>query len=385
MKTVVVIGAGPAGLAAALAAAGRGSSVTVLEAGAVGEVLRRSGPTRFFTPLAMNLPPGFPAELRRALPPGDSLLTGAEIVEKVLAPLARSASLAGRVLERHRVVAVGRAGLKKNDLPGHPLRAERPFRLLAETPGGERYFEADVVLDASGVAGQPNFVGPGGLPARGERSANRRIVRSLGALEDELTNGSAGRFLVVGHGHSAANAILRLDALARSRGDLEVTWAVRSRNRRPCEEVACDPLPERQRVASAANDLAQSPPSYLEVERQTFVECLEMAGAGVRAVLSEGRGGEYDRLCAFTGYRPDLSFLDGLQLEISPVTGGPARLARVFASVTDCLAVPRVAPGDLASGEPGFSMIGAKSYGRSRSFLLAAGFAQMETILDSMA
>jgi pyridine nucleotide-disulfide oxidoreductase len=384
LKSLLVIGAGPAGLAAGLAASRRGCDVTILEACEVGHALRGWGKTRMFTPLEMNLPPDFPEELSRGLPPRDALLTGPEFVEGVLVPLAGSASLAGRVLEGHRAVAVGRTGLTKEDFPGHPLRAERRFRLLAETPEGERSFEADCVLDASGVTGQPNFLGPGGLPARGERGAGSRIVRSLGALEREMGEESRKRFLLVGHGHSAANAILRLDGLARQRGGVRITWAVRSRNRRPCEEVAGDPLPERLRVASAANDLAADPPAHLAVERAVSVESLEAANGGVRVLFSGGRGGDYDVVCGFTGYKPDVSFLDELQLEISPVTGGPARLARVFANITDCLSVPRVAPGDLASGEPGFAMIGAKSYGRARTFLLATGYAQTAVILESM-
>jgi hypothetical protein len=76
--------------------------------------------------------------------------------------------------------------------------------------------------------------------------------------------------------------------------------------------------------------------------------------------------------------------LSELAVEIAPATEGAARLARALAGVTDCLAVPRVGPQDLASGEPGFHMIGARSYGRSRTFLMRAGLAHIETILESL-
>ncbi len=148
------------------------------------------------------------------------------------------------------------------DFAGHPLRSERPFRVLAETPAGERSFEADLVLDASGVTGQPCWMGEGGLPARGERDLAGRIVRDLGSLDRRLARLAGRHVLLVGHGHSAATALLRLTEVCRENRTTRVTWAVRAANRRPCAEVAEDPLPERQRVASLANDLAQSPPAF---------------------------------------------------------------------------------------------------------------------------
>ncbi len=72
-----------------------------------------------------------------------------------------------------------------------------------------------------------------------------------------------------------------------------------------------------------------------------------------------------------------------LSLEISPVSEGAGGIARALCSVTDCLSVPRLSPRDLASGEPGFALAGAKSYGRMRSFLLQNGHAQAEALLDS--
>jgi hypothetical protein len=53
--------------------------------------------------------------------------------------------------------------------------------------------------------------------------------------------------------------------------------------------------------------------------------------------------------------------------------------------VTDCLSTPRVRAADLDSGEPGFHLVGAKSYGRLPTFLLRNGIEQLETILDRLA
>jgi thioredoxin reductase len=374
---LAVIGAGPIGLAAALGAARRGLEAVVFEATGVGAALRRWGPTRFFSPVGMNLPPGARAVLGAALPPDDEILTGPDFVDRVLEPLAARLD----VRAGHRVIAVGRAGLTRGDYAGHPLRAERPFRLVVEADGREQVFEADRVLDASGTYLQPVALGTGGLPAPGERALGERALRDLGTL-DARRWGLAGRaVLLVGHGHSAANALAVLEAVAREAPETRVTWATRAPNLRPCVEVASDPLPERQRVVAAANALAARPPAWLRVERRAQVEAID----GTTVALSGGRKVQADAIVALTGYRPDLSFLSELPLEIAPATEGAARVYRALANVTDCLSVPALAPADLASGEPGFALAGAKSYGRARTFLLATGYAQLETLLDQLA
>ena len=55
--------------------------------------------------------------------------------------------------------------IRRDDLPGHPLRADRPFRLLVSTPDGDRVFQAGRVLDASGVFDRPCGAGCGGQPS----------------------------------------------------------------------------------------------------------------------------------------------------------------------------------------------------------------------------
>ena len=381
MKRVAVVGAGPVGLVAAAQARMRGLEVTVLERGRVGAAVRRWGRTRFFTPFEMNLPPDVRDLLGGRAPVPGALLSGAEMVEDVLEPLAAHPLLDGRIREAHRVVAIGRAGLTRGDLARHPLRAERPFRIVVETPQGEGQLEADAVFDASGV-GAPAHFGPGGLPAKGEREHGAAVLRHLGDLEEALPRLAGRRVLLVGHGHSAATAILRLAETAALDRDTRVTWAVRAANRRPCAEVASDPLPERQRTAAAANDLASSPPAWLRVERRTAVEEIARDGDAFAVALAGGAAVRADAVAAFTGYRPDASYLTELAIETGAATEGAARLERALAKVTDCLTVPAVAPEDLETGESGFFFAGARSYGRSRAFLLRTGFAHLETMLD---
>jgi hypothetical protein len=255
--------------------------------------------------------------------------------------------------------------------------------VLVDTPDGEKWFESDVVLDASGTYGRPTALGPGGLPARGERALADRIVRDLGALHDRRAELAGRRVLVVGHGHSAAHAILGFESIHAEAPGTRVIWVTRVGNSRPCTDVAADPLPERHRVVARANALALQPPPWLRVERRAVVEALEVDGdSAIRVSLSGGRSLVCDEVVSLTGYRPDLGILSELSVQISPVTEGSARLAEALACVTDCLSVPKVSDDDLRSGEPGFHLVGAKSYGRSRSFLLQTGFSQIDALLS---
>jgi hypothetical protein len=149
--------------------------------------------------------------------------------------------------------------------------------------------------------------------------------------------------------------------------------------------AACDPLAERHRTVATANDLADSPPPWLSIERRVNVEEIGRDGEEWVVALT-GRGPiRVDAVAAFTGYRPDSSFLAELPLETGPGTEGTARLERALSRVTDCLTVPDVRPADFETGEPGFFFAGARSYGRSRNFLLRTGFAHLSAMLDSVA
>ncbi len=350
-RRLIVIGAGPIGLAAALGARDRGFGVTVLERDEVGASLRSWGATRLFTPLRMNFP-GLDS---------DALLTGPEFAERVLVPVAARLD----VRTHTRVVSVSRRGLTRTDYAGHPLRAERPFRILTDD---DEVFEADVVLDATGSTAAP-------LPFAARGEARIGAIRTLGALHARADELRDRRVLLVGHGHSAANAIaVLLDAGA------EVTWAVRTPKSRPCEEIANDPLPERRRVVALANELA----AQVRCERRAMVESVARVNGHMEVALTGDRRVAVDAVVALTGYRPASDYASELALETSPISEGGARLYRAVSKITDCLCVPRVAKEDFATGEPNYFFVGARAYGRSRTFLLHTGLQQLQAILDSL-
>jgi thioredoxin reductase len=369
VRRVLIIGAGPMGIAAAIGAHDRGHGVTVLERSETGASLRSWGATRFFSPLHMNVSPRMRELLGDAMPDPDALITGPEYVDQILKPLAEQLD----VRTRHNVLAIGRRGLTRGDYAGHPLRAERPFRVVCDN---DEIFEAEIVLDASGGLVVPRAIGAGGLPAPGESRLN--AIRTLGELMSRDLRGK--RVLVVGDGHSAANAIGFLERI----DGVQVTWATRTPNLRPCEEVPNDPLPERQTVVARANALAAAPPPFLKIERRAMIESVAQNNGHLAVTLSGGRTVDTDCIAAFTGYKPDGAFLSELAVEVSPVTEGGARLYRAISNITDCLTVPKVAPRDLESGEENFYFVGSRAYGRSRSFLLQTGLAQLEVLLDAL-
>ena len=85
-------------------------------------------------------------------------------------------------------VGVARSGLLKGAMAGRP---GTPFRVLVasyresteeeEEEEEEEVLVADAVVDATGTFGARNWLGRGGLPARGERRLSAAgIIRSSG-------------------------------------------------------------------------------------------------------------------------------------------------------------------------------------------------------------
>ena len=66
-----------------------------------------------------------------------------------------------------------------------------------------------------------------------------------------------------------------------------------------------------------------------------------------------------DRVVVLTGFRPDLSFLSEMRLELDPVLQAPVRLApEIDPNVHSCGSVPPHGAAELAHPEPGLTWWG---------------------------
>lgn len=388
-KRAVIIGAGPMGFETALRALDRGFEVTMFEAGRIGENICQWQHVRFFSPFGMNISPRVrQALMGKTLPADDAILTGGELVEAILQPLSRLPEFEGKIHCGHRVVSIARAGLGKMGLPNHPLRTERAFRILTEDAAGlEKIFEADVVFDASGVYGQPNWAGSSGMPAIGERRLGNRIVRQLLDFDgSELQRYAGKKVLLIGHGHSAAHAAVAINQILKRDPLTQINWAVRTDRTKPIAEIPDDPLPERAKIAGAANAIAQNPPANFRVLRRCSLESLhETNKLQVKLKVSRNIDEiEVDEIIALTGFRPNLGILRELTAEFSGVSEGVSGLYRALTNITDCLAKIDIKPQALQTGEPNFFVVGIKSYGRNSGFLLRSGIDQIEAIFSML-
>ena len=385
MKRVAIIGAGPVGLEAAVAALTRGYEVQLFERGAVADAVRQWGHVRMFSPFGMNSTErsrGCVTQSGRALRPSDALLTGAEFRDHYLVPLARTLG-AGILHEQTSVIAIARAGALKTDHIGERSRASTPFRLLLRRGEHEWIATADVVLDCSGTYGQPNGLGDGGIPAPGERACAARIFYGIPNLNGERARFAGARVLVVGAGHSGATVIRDLAQLDDA--PREIHWLLRRDRASAAAEIADDPLPERARLTSAANRLINDARAALH--RGGSVEQIAQRDGQLDVTIALGRETRtlsVDQIIVATGFRPDMTLARELQVQTCWATEGtyPLAASMLGEAGADCLKAGAFGADMLTHPEPNYFTLGMKSYGRSPNFLLRAGYEQVETVLD---
>ncbi|MET9829469.1 FAD-dependent oxidoreductase [Streptomyces sp. NPDC006385] len=385
---VVVIGAGPVGLAAAAHLVERGIEPLVLESGpSAGTAVREWAHVRLFSPWAEVTAPAAEKLLAPTgwvRPDGAAYPTGGDWAEQYLQPLADV--LGDKVRYGATVTGVARAGRDRIVDAG---RDEQPFTVHVETTDGrEERITARAVIDASGTWSTPSPLGANGLPALSEKTAADHISYRVPDLKDAAVRAryAGKRTAVVGSGDSAFTAMASLADLAKEADGTHAVWILRrgiGANTYGGGEA--DQLPARGALGLRAKAAVED--GYASAVTGFRTAAVERNGDQLVLVAEDGRRlEEVDEVIVLTGFRPDLSFLSELRLGLDERLQAPTALAPLIdPNVHSCGTVYPHGVGELSHPEKDVYLVGMKSYGRAPTFLAMTGYEQTRSIAAALA
>jgi thioredoxin reductase len=153
--------------------------------------------------------------------------SGSDLYQAYLRPLADTPEMR-LVIETNAIVkAISRERMSKVITRG---REKAPFLLVVQN-GWTRIDRASAVIDASGTWQNQNPLGASGFQAIGEATASGFIAYGIpDVLGADRATYAGKRVLVIGGGHSAANALLDLAQLADADRRIQLIWAIRGTN-----------------------------------------------------------------------------------------------------------------------------------------------------------
>ena len=392
---VIIIGAGPIGLAAAANAVERDLDFVVLEAGRdAGAAISEWAHVRLFSAWRELIDPA----ARRLLeatgtwtaPEADAYPTGGEWRAAYLQPLADAlaASSGGSLRYGARVTGVSRAG---RDLLVDSGREDNPFAVHIETAAGRERLLAGAVVDASGTWTQPNPLGADGYPALGERENGDRITYGIPHLTDpRVAARYAGKHVARRReGCLGPRCSRRPRRSRRTAGPAppRVSWLLR----RPTVGDAFgggdnDQLEERGRLGQRAKAAAASGPVTHVTQFRTESVAAQPDGRLTLVSVDGRQVSDVDEVIVVTGFRPDFGFLSEVRLDLDPALGSSRNLAdQIHPDHHSCGDVAPHGYRELAQPEQGLFLVGMKSYGRAPSFLAMTGFEQVRSVVAALA
>ncbi|MBJ7967621.1 FAD-dependent oxidoreductase [Bacillus cereus] len=384
---IAIIGGGPVGLAAAAHLAKHGESFILLEAGEkIGSNILTWGHVRLFSPWQYNIDKaalslleeiGWESSDIEALP------TGKEIVEQYLQPIANLPKIKPFIHLNTKVLSIGR---KDTDKMKTANREKMPFMIYTEKEGVIQVYEARAVLDASGTWGNPNPANSNGIWLKEEQSLKKHIFYGIpDILGKEQKRYANKRVAVVGSGHSAINALLELAKLKESNPKTEIVWIMRKQR---AEEAyggeKKDALEARGALGSKIHQLVDE--GQVEVITPYKIQYVVGTKKGMDIVghqeEQEIKINDVHEMIVNTGNRPNLSMISEIRTSIDSATESVGALAPLIdPNLHSCGTVRPHGEKELRQPEKDFYIVGAKSYGRAPTFLMATGYEQVRSIV----
>ncbi|GAA3374240.1 FAD-dependent oxidoreductase [Streptomyces racemochromogenes] len=388
---VVVIGAGPVGLAAAAHLVDRGLEPLVLEAGQVaGAAVREWAHVRLFSRWAEVVDPAAEKLLAPTgwtKPAADSYPSGGDWADLYLQPLADV--LGEQVRYEATVTGVSRTG---RDRVVDADREAQPFVVHVQSADGrEQRVLARAVIDASGTWSTPGPAGGSGLAALGEKAASDRITYRIPDLKNSAVRAryAGKRIAVIGSGASAFTALAYLADLAKSEDGqgTHTTWILRRGiSGSTFGGGEADQLPARGALGLAAKAAVDD--GYADAVTGFRTDTIEKNDEGRVVLVGEDgrRLDPMDEVIVLTGLRPDLTFLNELRLGLDERLQAPTGLAPLIdPNQHSCGTVYPHGVNELSHPEKDVYLVGMKSYGRAPTFLAMTGYEQVRSIAAHLA
>jgi hypothetical protein len=196
--------------------------------------------------------------------------------------------------------------------------------------------------------------------------------------------------VVVGAGHSAVGSLVSLAELAKIDPETRIHWVLRGNSlKRAFGGGVEDQLPARGALGNKLRVLVQE--GRLQVHQNFRIREVRNEQGRITVIPEEGFAGVFpisgvDEIICAAGSRPDLEMLRELRVRTDAWLESTEALAPLIdPNVHSCGTVRPHGHKELAHPEPGFYIVGAKSYGRAPTFLLATGYEQVRSVAAALA
>jgi len=381
---IVIIGAGPIGLAAAAHLVEQNQSFILLESGnEIAHNIRTWGHVTLFSPWRYNINKAAKSLLEGSdwvVPSLETIPTGHELIDLYLKPLAELKQIKPSIRLNSKVVGISR---QLNDKMKSKNRFNQSFNIYVEKEDDIDIIEAKAVIDATGTWGNPNPANSTGVWLKNEKALADHIEYGIPDINTNPKRYANKKVAVIGGGHSAINTLLALAELQKDNPSTKLVWIMRKRS---VEEAyggeEKDALAARGALGIRIHELVDT--GKIEVVTPFYIsqvkkeENIHIVGTinGEQKVLTG-----FDELIVNAGNRPDFTMNNELRLSIDTATESVQALAPLIdPNEHSCGTVRAHGEEILRQPEKDFYIVGAKSYGRAPTFLMATGYEQVRSI-----